>query len=434
LLVVVLALSLAFIACNSGLSSTDPTGPTSSTGGTGGTGGSKGGGGGGGGSGFFPSPTPQTPEVLTFASGEGANKVEITITQNLSLSKAVYAPKNGDTYVIKKGGVVISSGTVTVSETVDSNGFITNTFTFKPGTGEDNSFTATYQFGELTFAAPITPDKGGEPVNIPPLKATAYEKGVADSDPKDTGTTIAGIPYSEKVTGSWIMSDTHTYYFIPNWVYEDAKRLLNNRWSVDGPSYETDEGYYYGATADWAMENEGALFIIFTRTITTDSGTTTDKDYRLAVWVEADISGDEGEFTSGSWETAVWDEKTVGNLVPNATPGPGSEGGSIAIGSSPSITYSKNNTSTVGPTTITWTSYALEGTYADALKALWKLWGDPMVGVRLRIGGGLDLLGNPDLVFEISASASSDAKWTNTQFRLVKYSPEEVTGVGWRRC
>jgi len=107
LLVVVLALSLAFIACNSDAG----TGGGTVSGGGEETGPIFGGRGGGGGKG-----TLVTQGERIFSSGE----YKIIITENQS--RALYTPVTGDIYELYKGTNLVSKGRVTV---------VGNTYTFK---------------------------------------------------------------------------------------------------------------------------------------------------------------------------------------------------------------------------------------------------------------------------------------------------------------
>jgi len=166
LLLVVLALSLAFIACNGGTG--DAAGPDTGSGGddripwgTSVGSGNKGGS-------LFPTPSP-TAQVLTFTDGV----YTIEITENLS--RAAYQPKSGDLYKVYIFEVLISEGTVTIGST-SSSGTITLIFTPSDPPTVGYTFTATFsENGVLEITGGKIKDKDGNDHTIPPLSSETYD-------------------------------------------------------------------------------------------------------------------------------------------------------------------------------------------------------------------------------------------------------------------
>jgi hypothetical protein len=189
LLVLVLALSLAFIACDSGAGLTGPSGP-------GNTGGNEEGGNtdgitdsgykdGSNGGGDPNIPTPPIAGVWSISNDDYL----IEISRNLR--RSAYQPKSGDAYriILISDGTVISVGTVTV--TTDTSGAITS-LEFTSTTNPDNSFTAMVDTdGALTIET-ITGDNGGTYI-------------IGKLDDSDTWINVTSL---SQIDGTWKMSIT----------------------------------------------------------------------------------------------------------------------------------------------------------------------------------------------------------------------------------
>jgi len=429
LLVVVLALSLAFIACNSGTGG--GTGPDTGGGGddripwdwgTSGGSGNKGG--------------SLTAQVLTFTDGE----YTVEITENRS--RAAYQPKDGDFYVIKKGGVVISSGTVTVKETDTGAVILTFTPTNPPEPGY--TFTAVLEGGLLT----IEPDNGGkikgddgEDYIIPALNDQNNEYGHANSLPvlDAVNRTIAGLKYKGLSEGS--QTDTHKgkHYLIdssfdaaynlliaqPGWGNEDE-----NSWESPYVSIYTSGEMAWKLIAD---KKPVVLFEVNEHSYTNSDGDGSWKDYRLAEWVSDEVTVGEGDYYSGTWRVAIWNSEYydsvsdiwVERTLPAETP---TKIGVLAYTQSEDISY--------GPTKREWSDYVLDVTYNDALTTLKKLWGDPATGWSFWSSSGdygeiINQAIPNGAVFGVSKSTDSDGTWYS--FVLYKYNAaqKDFLGVGW---
>jgi hypothetical protein len=271
------------------------------------------------------------PQTVSYSSGG----YELIITEKAARTvlRAVYSPKSGDSYILKIGGIIKSSGTVSVEDT--------GVFTFTPSSGKP-VFTAELEFGSLSHMTQITLDDNTT-ITLPDLIDKNYMGGIASTTPIDTGTTIAGLAYTDTEEGSGFFSWSHYHLSV---TYEQALAALKAAWGE--PDETTDCSIYdNGEVANAARTNGGVLFEV------------TDYDYRLAVWVEMTIGG----VTTGDWSTVLWHKQAPSafRTAPQDT--------GIAIDD---IAYSQkdeDNGSSV--------HYLLSVTYEQALAALESNWGEP---------------------------------------------------------
>ena len=366
-------------------------------------------------------PPTQTAQVLTFTSGD----YEIIITEKLSTSRAAYEPKDGDTYIIKKGGVVISQGTVTRGAVTET-GEITLVFTPTNPHTPDYTFTATLGSGVLEFDSAITDDNGVQQ-NIPPLFDQNNEYGHANSEPplNTANKTIAGINYKSSEENSWTESLDGNHYLI-NSTFEAALNLLKNEWGNPGvSSWEADWFVSISAGSDlsWKIETgekTGVLFEVSTHTnIYADGEEGEYTHYRLAEWVQATLGS--GEY--GEWKVALWDSW---NITPPAENTPNK---TIGV-----LTYTEKDDLSRGPTLNEDTAYLLNSTYEAALAKLKALWGDPRTYPWY--GHSIEdeiLQANSDaVVFVVYKETEADGTWSD--FVLYKYiaaNRQVSMGVGW---
>jgi len=315
------------------------------------------GGGGGSLSGGIKPPT-QTAQVLTFTSGE----YEIIITEKLSTSRAAYEPKDGDPYVIKKGGVVISQGTVTRGAVTET-GEITLIFTPTNPHTSGYTFTATLGSGILEFDSAIT-DDNGDVQNIPPLRDQKNNYGIAKTEPIETPTTIAGISYSAKETVTITNNWSFVHYLLKG-KYEDAYNALKADYG-DGNS---DVSLVrYSSLANSVQEDGGFIFEMFTETRTGSAevaGPINDstKSYRLCEWVEAIIG--EGRF--GEWSGYEWSNSDISSDL-SEDPGPPTKIGTLEY---------TDKVSDSGTENWSYTDYLLSIPFDNALSILTELWDVP---------------------------------------------------------
>jgi len=414
LLLLVLVLSLAFIACDSGLGGTGDTGPTGGSEGSGVTGGNKGGGGGGGGGGYggglFPNPTPQTPRVLTFTGGV----YTITITEKPS--RAAYQPKTGDSYEIKSGKNTISSGKVTVTDDTNIPGKFNYKFVPDSTKAEVAFFEATFENGVLTFTNPIPKDDGTGTITIPPLDAVGY--GVVDSDPIDTGTTFAGITYSRKDINSITWESNGTHYLIPG-TFEAAYGILSDPGAWDEPDMTFEDGIFY-VTGATALSNglkkgtiTGVLFEVNNST-TTDPDGTPVIDYKLAGLV------------SGAWRVVSWiasNPKVTAPVVDD------SDADNLKIGE---LTYTQKEPYTMIDK-VEWANYILTITYDAALTKLKEDWGNPFTNWPISEYGRNTLTEADSVIINKVKKTYSD-NTTAGYYSLAKYDEEleDWFGVAWQ--
>jgi len=436
LLVVILALSVAFIACDSGVGSSDEGGDadTSIFGGLRGK--------------------NPIPGVLTFSRGEGLNKVEVTITEKKS--RAAYLPKDGDYYVIKVGGNIISQGTVTLDPDSDPENEA-YTFIFKPDNtspdsgDSDYSFKATFEFGSLTFDAPIIPDNGGDPVKIPTLYVdngssdgdNAGNVGEAGSEPEETDTTIAGMSYSAKDEGSYEShggSGVGWHYLIPE-DFDTAYNALKELWGNPNWDSEDPDNHFWGDEPNYAPSGdssivnelkaggEGVLLVV----INPDSEDKNRRQYQLAVWVTAEI----GSMKTEAWQGVRWDGSNPKVTAPKDDD---SDDENLTIGvlqyTRKVKSFDYDNTGDP-PTYVEWTNYILSISFADALDGFKSLWGNPKIGWGLT-GGKTNTSAayKPGgVVFEITIYKDQEERITGINYRLVrvevKGERKRWRGVGW---
>jgi hypothetical protein len=266
----------------------------------------------------------------------------------MNISRAAYTPQSGDTYVLKIGGVIKSSGTVSVSG---------STFTFNPSSGKP-SFTATFEYGAMVNIDTITLDDNTT-VTLPDMIVSDYEGGYASTiaEENTSGKTIAGCAYSEKAadSGTFIWSYKHYLLTVS---YADALSTLKTAWG--DPDQTTDCSLQNGdsTVAVAAAQNGGVLFEV------------TDYDYRLAVWAELTV----GATTTSGWSTVVWSKNDVRTELTDTGTDIGGCGYSQKDADSGSDPWSCKH-------------YLLSISYDAALSILKGLWGPPRAGVLMYYGG-----------------------------------------------
>jgi len=429
LLVVLLALSLSFIACGGG-AGTGITDGGGEGGNEGGGGVSSGGGGNRGGGGSVNNITPPQPnlEVLTFTNGE----YTIEITRKLNNSRAVaYQPKDGDNYKVYQGGTLISEGTVTIGTPTDT-GAITLIFApyNPPANNPDYTFTATLENGLLEIDGGSIKDKDDNDYTITTLVDKNKEYGIAKTKPilDEKNYTIAGITYSAFEKGNHTSSNEGTHYLISE-TYAAAKAELISAWGK--PNFDSDEypDIQYGIAgwtdiaSDLMNGKAGVLFVVRNNEYISSNGShSTSTDYRLAVWVSVEI----GDMDAGSWKVASWDGPwTEDNEYKGDGVGVIAQTGNTIGG----LAYAKKeNFKNSG--TYEWTNYILDSTYNAALAKLVVLWDDPSIGWMLFSGGKItnNAFAANGVVFEIANAngEDEDGQWTWTDYRLAKADSSNI--------
>jgi len=314
-----------------------------------------GGGGGGGGGSVRP-----IPQELVSTNGE----YKIIIKENLSRA---YKLQDGDLYEIWKGSELISSGYIT---NIASSSEVTTTFTFIPNTTKNpqaQSFDATFQFGVLTIDGPIT-GADGTTVNLPVFSVPGYEGGVADKDPTDTGSTIAGIAYSNSESQSGTRSWSSEHYRITGasgtaMTYKGIKSVLETAWGPANEDTEKGDECNIGMSTTLSnnMKKGEVLFEIYIwDDIPTGGSSYPSKSYRLAEWVTITT----GSISTGAWNVAIWYDWNTNITTPP------SESGANQIGP---LTYAEKDSSS-DSYTYDWTNYILDDPYDDALAKLIDFW------------------------------------------------------------
>jgi hypothetical protein len=309
----------------------------------------------------------------------------ITGKAGRNVSRAGYVPQSGDTYVLKIGGQVKSSGTVLVAG---------SDFTFTPSSGKP-PFTATLEYGALINIGQVTLDTD-EKITLPNLIDRNNTSCIALTPAVDTETTIAGCAYSDTVqdSGTFIWSYEHYLLTIP---YEQALSTLTTSWGDPDETTDCSIQNGTGEAEAAARQNGCVLFEV------------TNYDYRLAVWAEITV----GETTTGAWSTVIWhqnEERT------------GPEDTGTTIGGS---AYSQKDGDN-GSTPWSYTHYLLSVSYDAALSILKELWGPPMAGLFQYRGSTLSYQAsqNNGVIFE-------DTLW---DYRLYRFVNGRWEVVGWNKA
>jgi len=420
LLVLVLALSFAFIACGSGTDNTTVGGGNQGNGNEdGNTGGGNKTGGNGGGNPYIPTPpAPPEQEVLTFTDGE----YTIEMTKIQSSGRAAVAA-GSYTYKVIYGGEVISEGTVTVVK--DTSKPDAQIFNFVPEEGSQaQPFTATFQGGTLAIEEDII-DKDGESHTIQSLYKQDNDSGIAKTRPEHdkNNQTIAGIKYSDFYEEKLTYSSIGTHYLIPG-TWEEAYNALVGEWGdpMGDRGIRTDNT----AIAEGLMNGgKGVLFEVSNSTQIYPDITYSYKAYSLAVRVVV-VLDDGSQFSF--WKVATWDGPRT--YTPNEGEPYGNDGVGNAVETSTQIgplSYTrKQDYPKIEPILIERTEYTLEDTYEEALDILKKLWGVPWVDGESNTG---ELVG---VLFIVSKYTYTSDGWTSENYELVKEFKVDLGGGSYR--
>jgi hypothetical protein len=328
--------------------------------------------------------SPAIPRTASYISGD----YELIITENTArmASRAEYSPQPGDTYFLKIGGAIKSSGTVSVSG---------STFTFPPSSGKP-PFTATFEYGALANLSAVTLNDGTV-VTLPDYMTVGnYSGGIASTAPVDTGTKIAGNAYSDKEqdSGTWTWSYKH---YLLSVTYENALSTLTALWGSPDETTDCSIQNGNGEAAARARQIGGTLFEV------------TDYDYRLGIWTEIIVGGK----ITGAWAAVIW-HKAGGRTEPTET--------GTTIGG---CKYSQKDGDS-GSDPWEYTNYILSVSYDQALATLIALWGDPVAGWSLQNGAAKSELArtNNGVIFE-------DTAW---DYRLCRVVDGRWKAVGWNRA
>jgi hypothetical protein len=284
---------------------------------------------------------PITPQTLHFIY----QSYELIITEDVSaktVSMARYALKSGDSYEIKIGGAIKSSGTVSIEE----GGVVT----FSPSSGKP-SFTAIIGNGIISGIGEITLDDDTK-ITIPALTGEGYTGGMAYTEAVITETTVAGIQYTETDetggTNNWV-----DYEYLLSMPYDDALTILKTTWGNPDEIMNTmDIGVINVELVNTAKSDGNALFKMVGLS-----------HYGLATWVEFVLEG----VPMGGWSTAIW-YKQYGREIPLDT--------ESTIGGLEYIQKDEASGS------FSWdnTHYLLSVSFEEALDVLTELWGIPSSG------------------------------------------------------
>ena len=228
-------------------------------------------------------------------------------------------------------------------------------------------------------------------ININPHRLMGGgENGAAANTPAvDNGTTIAGMPYSDKDNekGSRDWSRTH-YIFSPDVLgYNAALNLLTTAWGnpdeTENCSIQSDSN-----TSNTARQNGCTLLEV------------NNLDYRLAVWEQ------------NNWKTVIWNNFNDERVITDEN---GKVNGYVYIDKG------------IVEGTFQWdtTNYLLSISYAEALSILTALWGQPGNNYGLQARTLLS-----DQAYDSGGVIFEDTLW---DYRLCCAENGKWEVVGWRK-